>query len=269
MSVAVIEIEKEDVRSALAAAAGQVAELLRSVPHTDLPVPGSGWTVGEMAVHLVVGSRIYTDWATGRGAPDWGVDAIAANNARFIAEIPERVAAALATGLDEGVRAFLEATADRAGDAPVSWYEGRTLRLTTATCIMLGELLVHGYDIAKSLGRPWPIDPGQARLVIEGGVSPVLPLFVEPRTARGVKASYAIRLRGGSRFVARFDDGTLTIEPFAAQPLDCYILADPVAFLLVGYGRMSQWAAIARGKMIAWGRKPWLSLQFTSLLKKP
>ena len=66
MSVAVIEIEKEDVRSALAAAAGQVAELLRSVPRTDRPVPGSGWTVGETAVHLVVGSRIYTDWATGR-----------------------------------------------------------------------------------------------------------------------------------------------------------------------------------------------------------
>ena len=42
MSVAVIEIEKEDVRSALAAAAGQVAKLLRSIPRKDLPVPGSG-----------------------------------------------------------------------------------------------------------------------------------------------------------------------------------------------------------------------------------
>jgi hypothetical protein len=51
--------------------------------------------------------------------------------------------------------------------------------------------------------------------------------------------------------------------------VDCRISADPVAFLLVGYGRVSQWPQIARGKMVAWGRKPWLGVKFRSLLRKP
>ncbi len=47
------------------------------------------------------------------------------------------------------------------------------------------------------------------------------------------------------------------------------ISADPVAFLLVGYGRTGQWGQIIRGKLVASGRKPWLGFGFGKLLTSP
>ena len=86
---------------------------------------------------------------------------------------------------------------------------------------------------------------------------------------RGVTAAYAIQVRGGPEFVARFRDGDLIIEPADSRPVDCHILADPVAFLLVSYGRIGQWGPMLQGKLLAWGWKPWLGLKFKSLLRNP
>jgi hypothetical protein len=44
---------------------------------------------------------------------------------------------------------------------------------------------------------------------------------------------------------------------------------DPVAFLLVGYGRISPWAAVVRGGGMAYGRRPWLGVRFKDLLFDP
>jgi hypothetical protein len=51
--------------------------------------------------------------------------------------------------------------------------------------------------------------------------------------------------------------------------VDCTITADPVAFLLVDSGRMSQWAAIAVGLMKADGNRPELALRFNNLFLFP
>jgi hypothetical protein len=48
--------------------------------------------------------------------------------------------------------------------------------------------------------------------------------------------------------------------------VDCWIAADPVAFLLVGYGRTGQWSQALRGRIVTGGRKPWLGLKFGDLL---
>jgi hypothetical protein len=46
-------------------------------------------------------------------------------------------------------------------------------------------------------------------------------------------------------------------------------LADPAAFFMVFWQRQSQRNAIAKGQLIAWGRKPWLGLKFRSLIRNP
>ena len=61
-------------------------------------------------------------------------------------------------------------------------------------------------------------------------------------------AAYAIQVRGGPEFVARFRDGDLIIEPADSRPVDCHILADPVAFLLVAYGLFIQWGPMLHGE---------------------
>jgi hypothetical protein len=45
--------------------------------------------------------------------------------------------------------------------------------------------------------------------------------------------------------------------------------ADPMAYLLVGFGRSSLWPVIARGQIFAWGRKPWLLARLPTYFMKP
>jgi putative sterol carrier protein len=55
----------------------------------------------------------------------------------------------------------------------------------------------------------------------------------------------------------------------AGEPADCTISADPVAFLLLGYGRISQLSPLLRGKIRPGGWMPWRAMKFGSLLSSP
>ena len=61
----------------------------------------------------------------------------------------------------------------------------------------------------------------------------------------------------------------LIAPPPSSRRVDCHIVADPVAFLMVAYARQSQWEAIAKGKLLAWGRRPWAALRLTSYVRNP
>ncbi|HEY6424812.1 MAG TPA: SCP2 sterol-binding domain-containing protein, partial [Pseudonocardiaceae bacterium] len=87
--------------------------------------------------------------------------------------------------------------------------------------------------------------------------------------AASVQATYQLHLRGHGQLNLVFDEGTCRIEDRPARQIDCHILADPAAFLMVFWQRQSQWNAIAKGQLAAWGRKPWLGLKFRSLIRNP
>ena len=79
-----------------------------------------------------------------------------------------------------------------------------------------------------------------------------------------------MRLRGDEqRLHFVFDDGQLRLDKPPRRRVDCYLSADPVAFLLVFWNRKSRRAAIAQGQLSAWGPKPWLAPRFRSLLLEP
>ncbi|MGH3770942.1 MAG: hypothetical protein ACRDRW_06040 [Pseudonocardiaceae bacterium] len=59
------------------------------------------------------------------------------------------------------------------------------------------------------------------------------------------------------------------MEPPSGQVIDCHLWADPVDLILVIYGRISHWGPIARSRLLAWGRKPWLGLTFRNLFFNP
>jgi hypothetical protein len=95
------------------------------------------------------------------------------------------------------------------------------------------------------------------------------PLVVRPEAGRGASVTYEIRLRGnGPRYVIQVADGTAEVRAVGG-PVDCVISADPVTFLLVVYGRMPLSRALARGGMVATGRRPWLGLRFKKLFFNP
>jgi hypothetical protein len=145
--------------------------------------------------------------------------------------------------------------------------------LSSTTYHLLNETLIHGYDIARAAGRKWPIKSSHAAMALGRFVFRVFqaapPQMFTTSKAAGVRATYDVRLRSGDSFFFIFDDGGLSIEEPSFRPVDCHISADPVAMLLVAFARQSQWSAIAMGKLIAWGRKPWLGIQLRGLLRNP
>ena len=66
-----------------------------------------------------------------------------------------------------------------------------------------------------------------------------------------------------------FDDGTVHVASGPAESVDCHVSADPAAFLLLMYGRQGPLRPALTGKVIAWGRKPWLAFRMQSLVQQP
>ena len=271
---------QDQARAALRAAGERTAGLIAGIPDLDLAVPRSQWTVGQVAAHLLVGLRGYTAAARDAIGPEWTIhipdtplysERVAAITASTLRAEPRRDAVTMASMLREAVEAFLAATGNRAADEPIPapWYaDGLTLPLFDATCLLLGEQVFHGYDIAGALGRPWPIDRADAGLIFQA-MTTMMPLAVNPEAARGAAVAYDVRLRRGPRAVITIDKGSARVEPWASQPVDCHLSADPVALMLVGYGRIDQWRVIARGQLLAWGRKPWAALRLRSFFFDP
>ncbi|HZU45657.1 MAG TPA: hypothetical protein VFA16_00150, partial [Mycobacterium sp.] len=151
--------------------------------------------------------------------------------------------------------------------AAIATADGLVLEPAFMTCLLLGEQLVHGLDIARAAHQPWSIRREDALLVLPA-VLELAPNYLRPDRARGVHVSFELRLRGGPRYRIAVDDATGVVGP-AGERADCVITADPVTFLLVGYGRIPQLSQILRGKLRAGGRKPWLAAKFSTLLASP
>jgi hypothetical protein len=71
------------------------------------------------------------------------------------------------------------------------------------------------------------------------------PAYVNPQTARIHTGGADLWIRGGPRVVVRFAEGIARLAAQGGAPVDCHILAAPVALLLVLYGRIPQRGPIA------------------------
>ena len=266
--MSVVPVDVGAARAAVGQVAKRVAELLDSITDTSVPVPGLEWTAGETGAHLVTVTNWFVDYVTGRKKPPVVTSEIPAFNADRIANFPERDGPRLGDHLTEAVEDFLSTTGEYRGEDPVPWYDDHTIDVADIICILLGELVVHGLDIARAVDRPWPIEPDHARLILTGMLS-VLPLYLDRDQARDVRASYQIRVKSNPPVYLFFDDGALTVTPTQVEAVDCRITADPVDYLLLGFGRIGQLRPILRGNLISWGRKPWLGTKLANLVQKP
>lgn len=259
-----------EVRSALTEMSARTAGLVGSLADTEVPIPGSTWTVREAAVHLVSCGVRYAGMVHGEpfGYGSLTPGECARENAQLIADIPESDPGKLAALMHEGTGHLLGATAGCDDAQELTWHCGTRITVPHLVATCLAEHLLHGYDMALAVHQPWPIDPHLAALGLFG-YGPAYGLCLNPATTAGHTAGYGIEFRTGERFTIRFVDGEYSLEPPDSGPVDCTITADPVAFLLVGSGRLSQWDAIALGLLEASGDRPELALGFTDLFLFP
>ncbi len=249
--------------------AEEIATLLRGAADTGVQVPGSEWTVGEAAAHLAQANQLMAELAAGREHPygDGTPGSLAAANERALAAFEERAATPLAQMVVEQAEAFLKAMARPTGGAVPVTPMGPMSRAELGS-YLLTHMLGHGHDLARAAGRPHMIDRARVELTLPFLVN-AMPRVVDDALATGLTARYAIRLWGGAGFGVTFTDGAVTVTTTPPTRPDCTILTEPTTFLLMALGRRNPWAAMARGHVLAWGRKPWLAPRFPHLFTAP
>ena len=279
-------------RDALRVEVDRVTALLRTVRNPAAPALGR-WNLAEVATHLsqawAVVSGLATEDLSEVFDPPRQLDADGeAAVLSDLWELPELTALGVESDSERDLRVLADRIEERAAtflstlrrSSPLdlrSWLvAGTKVRLSTLTCHLLNETIVHGYDVARADGRRWAIEPAHATLVMDQFLIPIIQVLdpralVDQEAAAGTRVAYELRVRGGGRHVFAFDDGALTVEPSesSGRRIDCHISADPAALLLVAWARKSQWAAIARGQLVAWGRKPWLGPKLRSMMRNP
>ena len=276
--------------AALREAVGRATALLRSSPDPARPALGS-WSLADLAMHLsqvwvaipglargdlsevfnllpevagTAGDSLVPDiWELGK----FTMLAVEAD--------PERDLAVLADRIEERAERYFAGLAGHAPDEPRAWLvQGVTVPQQMLTCHLLSETIMHGYDLARAAGRPWPIGPVPASMILSGFVMQVIRALpptdlVVPDRAGNATVTFDLRIRGSRSWHLVFTDGELRAEDPAARPVDCHISTDPEAMLLLMWGRRSQWRAIARGQIVAWGRKPWLGPALRGMIRNP
>jgi uncharacterized protein (TIGR03083 family) len=252
----------------LRAAVRRYAALARSAD-ANLPVAGSAWTARESVAHVATVAPRYSKFPHGTQQLADTPATLPALNAEEIQELGQRPIGELLALLDDAVEAVISQV-EAYGDQPPEYrfHGGELVAADAALGILLGELLVHGWDLATAMHRRWPVTRRQVSLIFSG-VEPILPGWVEPARSAAHHAAYQIHLGDDRRHVLCFTYGKLSTVLPAGRNLDCHIGGSPQAILLILYRRLSPWRAALTGRVVAWGQRPWLAFSLADRFYLP
>jgi hypothetical protein len=260
--------------AAVASMASRITRLVRSVPDVDAPALGV-WTAGQVAAHITHVFEVDRDLLHEVPSPLADLADLAELTQAKVRDEDVCDPEALAGRVEAAGAAFLETAARLDGTEPRMWIGGVKATPSLLACHILNESMVHGLDLARASGRPWPIEQREARLAFLGFISPMYralgrPAFaVDQERAAGVQACYDVRIRGGGRVFLVFDNGGLTIEDPSDRRVDCHLWADPRAVMLLAWHRTGLAGPVLKGQVFPWGPKPWLAFRLPGLLKLP
>jgi len=254
----------------IAAVADGISVRLRFSAPAHRLAARSSWSVAEAAAHVAGTNRLFAEIAAGQAPPRHGDGTkagLAEANAEMLAHFTERDPAVLADQIVSQADLFVRAARARSGAEVVDSPLG-PMPMRVFSAYVMAHMLSHGCAIAAGLGSRFAIQPRQVDLMRPFLIDS-MPMFVDPVAAAGITATYRLRLRRIGEFTLRFADGALSVHNGADGPVDCTISVDSASFFLLALKLCSPWPQIARGKVLAWGRKPWLALRFVGLFTLP
>jgi uncharacterized protein (TIGR03083 family) len=160
----------EQMREAAGPTAREFATLGREMPPERAcnRVPGLEWTAAEVAAHMV--TVIRRGYADPRRANS--LEELAELNATCVAELEERDPVRLAELFIETLR---ESRQGASAEDVIPLHMGLVADRATAMSYGLGDMLVHGVDIARATGQRWTVDPHRAALVVRAVLPAMAP----------------------------------------------------------------------------------------------
>ena len=260
-------IDREETLAAVGATTQKLLRLIRTAPDPTANAIGH-WSVAELACHLSHVYSVIPKMLRDEGSPVKDHRQIAATWDAEVAADPERDLNVLADRIESGWKESEGLLKSRGWTDTTTWHGGLDAPVYTLAAVMISEAFIHGLDIARATGGNFDRNSSHARHVIYGYM-PNLPDFLNKDAAQGLDATFELRVRGGPWVYLTVSGGALTISQVTDRRVDCRLSIDPATYLLVGFRRESQWAGIAKGQIVAWGRKPWLSLKFGHLIESP
>lgn len=249
------------VCTALVRNAERLAEVLRQISDPTQHAIGI-WSIGETANHVANSHEYFLAAARGDATLE-SLDDVDAGNARSLAEDPERDPSVLADRLESGVQGLVRYARAVDGNPMVQPFIGVEVPLSTLLAIELGEVLVHGYDIAEAAGLSWRIEPADALLAHREFLA-LFPYLLDKKRSTEARVKAEIRIRGMDPVVVSIHDGILEVEKAAGQKVDFTMSVDPAAYLLMYFNRVNPLTEMLRGNLMLWGRRTWKIQTFQS-----
>lgn len=259
-------VSVEDAAKSVERYARRFCTLARSGIAPSTHVAGLTWNAHDLVAHVASGAAAYRQIAEGGDSPYPSLDARQKTNQERLRTLADADLAALADTIDREIGRTLAALR-RDHPATIEWHGGITLPATAFMGSIVGELMIHGLDLARTARAAWPMRRQDSFPAVDffNAVTP----YVVDSAARDLTARIEVRYRGYDTVTLAFDGGELTVTPGPAARADVHLSVDPVAFLLVGYRRQGLGPVVATGKAFAWGRRPFLAFRLPRLFEAP
>ncbi|MER7458847.1 SCP2 sterol-binding domain-containing protein [Micromonospora sp. NPDC126480] len=270
----------EIVRGALLEAGHRFADLVLVASDRDTKATAH-WTARETAAHVGSIAWLYTSMLAGVPAPVPGfaersrsttVDTIAELNTLLLRHFTEREPHALAARLRTDIARILDITEGR-GSASVTWLGDSRVPVAGVLAHLLNEILIHGRDIARCSGRRWEISPRDTALFLDLFVVGMLRadygrLLDNDEPPRDRPVTVEIRSTYTAPVTLVLHRGRVVVVEPGSVP-DVIVSADPTAFNLMMFGRITKLRALLTGKVRVRGRRPWVLPAFLRTVRMP
>jgi mycothiol maleylpyruvate isomerase-like protein len=262
--IALVDTTRDELRERISQARQRFNRLARSANPLARP-PDSGWTVQQVVAHVLTIAHRYRDLArTGdyhRAATPRELVAINQTDLEAaMAPIPD-LADQLQV-LEPEIDNFFDAITN---DGPVHRFHwGPHVDGITAQTNWLGELLLHGQDIARAVKAPWELTERDMLLVLRGAMQ-IGPGYLRAGVSPDTDVCVAFRLAGARPYLIHIHDSTAEFREYRPGDRPDAVLRLPASTLTqLFYQRIGPFTAARRGLRIVGGRRPWLALKLMS-----
>lgn len=139
----------------------------------------------------------------------------------------------------------------------------------TAQTNWLGELLLHGEDIARAVGLPWELRERDMLLVARGAME-LAHAYLRPETAFRQRVCISLEIPEAIPYIIDIRTGSARTYPRRETDRPDAELRLPASTLIeLLYQRIGRFTALRRGLRIVGGRRPWKALQLQSYFERP